>query len=137
MDLCQERGFDLCVHVILGLPGEGPEHYRATARALEPWEYHSVKVHPLHVVRGTALAREHARGGYAPPERAEYVGGLVDFLERIPGSVGVQRFTADAPPRLLVAPAWCRDKNGVLNAMKAEFARLADLREQKRKTGGR
>lgn len=123
MDLCRGRSFERCVHVILGLPGETPGHYRATARAIGAWEYHSIKIHPLHVVRGTALAREHARGDYAPPSRDEYVEGLVDFLERVPASVGVQRFTADAPPHLLVAPPWCRDKNGMLNAMKAEFAR--------------
>jgi radical SAM protein (TIGR01212 family) len=123
MDLCRGRAFERCVHVILGLPGETAEHYRATAREIGAWEYHSIKIHPLHVVRGTALAREHARGDYAPPSQAEYVAGLVDFLERIPASVGVQRFTADAPAAMLIAPAWCRDKNAALNAMKAEFAR--------------
>ena len=121
MDLCAGRGFDLCVHLILGLPGEGPEHYRATARALAPWRYQSVKIHPLHVVRGTRLATEYAQGAYTPLTQAEYVAGLADVLEHIPADVGVQRFTADAPPSLLVAPLWCRDKNGVLNALKAEL----------------
>ncbi len=123
MDLCAGRGFDLCVHLILGLPGESPEHYRATAEALRPWEYHSVKVHPLHVVKGTVLARQYDRGDYRPLEQAEYVEALTDVLERIPASVGVQRFTADAPPEMLVAPQWCRDKNGVLSDLKREFAR--------------
>lgn len=123
MDLCAGRGFDLCVHLILGLPGEGPGHFRASARALRRWRYHSLKIHPLHVVRGTRLALEHARGAYVPLTREAYVAGLADVLERIPSDVGIQRFTADAPPRLLIAPAWCRDKNAVLNALKAEFAR--------------
>lgn len=122
MDLCAGRGFDLCVHLILGLPGEGPTHYRATARALAAWRYQSIKIHPLHVVRGTRLAIEHAQGEYNPLTRAEYVSGLADVLERIPANVGVQRFTADAPPSMLVAPVWCRDKNGVRNALHVEFA---------------
>lgn len=123
MDLCAGRGFDLCVHLILGLPGEGPAHYRATARAIGAWHYHSLKIHPLHVVRGTRLAAEHAAGAYTPLTRAQYVSGLVDVLERIPREVGIQRFTADAPPHLLVAPDWCPDKNAVLNALKDEFTR--------------
>lgn len=123
MNLCAGRGFDLCVHLILGLPGEGPAHYRATARALGAWRYHSLKIHPLHVVRGTRLAAQHAAGEYSPLTRDEYVAGLADVLERIPVDVGIQRFTADAPPPLLVAPSWCQDKNAVLNALKAEFAR--------------
>ena len=123
MDLCSGRGFDLCVHVILGLPGESSGHYRHTASSLNHWSYQSVKIHPLHVVKGTVLASQHARGEYNPLECGEYIEGLVDFLERVPASVGVQRFTADAPPEMLVAPQWCRDKAGVLNAMKKEFQR--------------
>ena len=123
MNLSAGRRFDVCVHLILGLPGEGPAHYRATARALSPWTYHSLKIHPLHVVRGTRLATQHAAGEYVALEREAYVEGLVDVLERVPDTVGIQRFTADAPPEMLVAPRWCRDKNGLLNAMKTEFAR--------------
>jgi uncharacterized protein len=123
MDLCAARGFDLCVHVILGLPGETREHYRATARSLEPWRFHSVKIHPLHVVRGTALERQFRKGEYLPLEQTEYVSGLVDFLERIPSEVGVQRFTADASGDLLIAPEWCRAKSAIRKAMLDEFAR--------------
>jgi radical SAM superfamily enzyme len=111
------------VHVILGLPGETPRHFRGTAEALGVWEYQSIKIHPLHVVRGTALAGQYLRGEYRPLEFAEYIDALVDFLERIPESVAVQRFTGDAPPDILLAPQWCRDKNAVREAMLAEFRR--------------
>jgi len=49
------------------------------------------------------------------------VAGVVDFLERTPAAVGVQRFTADATGDLLVAPAWCRGKSGILAAILEEF----------------
>ncbi len=123
MELSQGTAFDVCVHLILGLPGEGPPHYRETAAALGRWTYQSIKIHPLHVVKGTALARDFTRGGYRPLEMREYVEGLVDVLERIPREVGVQRFTGDAGPDLLLAPLWCRDKGRILSAMQAEFLR--------------
>jgi radical SAM protein (TIGR01212 family) len=123
MDRCQGRGFGICVHVILGMPGEGPPHYRETAAALGRWRYDSIKIHPLHVVKGTALARQFARGEFLPLELEAYVAGLVDFLERVPPEVGVQRFTGDAGADLLLAPAWCSGKSAVLEAMKAEFRR--------------
>lgn len=123
MDRCRGRGFEICVHVILGLPGEGPPHYRETAAALGRWRYDSIKIHPLHVVKGTALARQFERGEYVPLERDAYVAGLADFLERVPRETAVQRFTGDASPDLLLAPAWCRGKGAVLEAMKAEFLR--------------
>jgi radical SAM protein (TIGR01212 family) len=123
MDSCAGRGFDLCVHAILGLPGEGPEHFRATALALRPWPVASVKIHPLHAVRGTALAGEYAAGKWAPLDFGEYVEGLTDFLERVPAATGVQRLTGDAPPGMLLAPLWCRRKDALRAALEAGFAR--------------
>lgn len=123
MDLCRDRGFDLCIHLILGLPGESREHFRSTALALSPWRYHSIKIHPLHIVKGTALEAEYRRGEYRPLTSQEYVEGLVDVLERVPDGVGIQRFTADARGDMLVAPEWCRNKGAIRNAMEAELLR--------------
>lgn len=123
MELARGRAFETCVHVILGLPGEGPPHYRETAAALGRWDFHGIKIHPLHVVAGTALARDYGRGSYRPLEMEEYVAGLADFLERMPPQVGVQRFTADAPEPMLLAPHWCRQKDGIRSALLREFRR--------------
>lgn len=121
MDLCDGRGFEICIHVILGLPGESAFHYRRTACSLIRWKYHSLKIHPLHVVKGTVLARQYEDGKYLPLEKNIYVQGLVDFLERVPPLVGIQRFTGDAPESMLLAPLWCRDKSVLQEAMLAEF----------------
>ena len=121
MKLCNGRSFDICIHIILGLPGESSSHYRQTACALNRWKYHSLKIHPLHVVRDTVLASQYLSGQYLPLEKQEYIEGLVDFLERVPPDVGVQRFTGDAPNNMLLAPRWCREKAAILDAMLAEF----------------
>ena len=123
MDLCRGRSFEVCVHVILGLPGETSIHHRNTAQSLNNWTYHSIKIHPLHVVKGTSLAEDFIRGEYAPLEFEKYVEEIVGFLECVPANVGVQRFTGDAKGDLLVAPQWCRKKNSIRNAMIAEFQR--------------
>jgi uncharacterized protein len=123
MDCARGRRFEICVHVILGLPGEGPPHFRETAAALGCWPYQGIKIHPLHVVAGTPLARQYAAGLYRPLERDAYVEGVVDFLERIPPEVGVQRFTGDAPGDMLVAPLWCRGKAALKEAIIREFRR--------------
>lgn len=122
MQLCHGHGFELNVHVILGLPGEGPEHWRATAIHLAAHPFDSLKIHPLHIVQGTAIARQYAEGRFALPERKTYVEGVVDFLERMPPHIALQRFTGDAPVDMLVAPTWCRDKHGLLRDILAEFA---------------
>jgi radical SAM protein (TIGR01212 family) len=120
---CRGRGFDLCAHVILGLPGESHADMLATADALAALPVDAVKIHNLHVVRDTALERMYRAGEVRLFERDEYVRVVCDFLERLPPEVVVQRLGGDAPPDYLVAPEWCLDKQGLLRAIDAELAR--------------
>jgi radical SAM protein (TIGR01212 family) len=54
--MTNECGLNICVHVILGLPGEDHEMMLQTARFLSGLPIHGVKIHLLYVVRGTPLA---------------------------------------------------------------------------------
>ncbi len=108
------RGFELCVHLMLGLPGEGddaPERLGALAASLP---IASVKLHNLHIVRDTALAREFHQGLIREPTRANYLDGARRFLACLRPDQAVQRIIADAPPHLLLGAPWCRDKQGFL-----------------------
>lgn len=120
---CQGRGFDLCAHVILGLPGESPEDMCATAAALASLPVQAVKIHNLHVVRNTPLEEMYRSGQVRLFERDEYVGIVCDFLERLPPDMVIQRLSGDAPPDYLVAPEWCLDKPALLRAIRAELER--------------
>jgi radical SAM protein (TIGR01212 family) len=120
---CQGRGFDVCVHVILGLPGESREEMLATADLLAGLPIQAVKVHNLHVVKDTPLAEQYARGEVRLFERQEYVELVCDFLERLPAELVIHRLQGDAPPDYLVAPRWCLDKAGLLRAIDAELER--------------
>ncbi|MFH0792732.1 MAG: TIGR01212 family radical SAM protein [bacterium] len=114
MRLAEPYSFDLCVHVILGLPGETRAMMLETADTLAEFRYESLKIHLLHVMRHTPLEQEYHEGRFKLLEREEYVNLVVDFLERVSPQVAIQRLTADAPPQQLVAPDWCRDKGGLL-----------------------
>jgi len=118
---CRERGLAVGVHVILGLPGESRDDMLATARTLAKLDIHSIKPHNLYAVRNTVLAEEVVAGRIRLPERDEYVGWLVDFLEAMPASVVVERLCGDAPPEYLVGPHWCLDKAAVRAAVEQEF----------------
>jgi uncharacterized protein len=120
---CQDRGFDLCAHVILGLPGETHDDMLATAEALAALPVQAVKVHNLHVVRDTPLADMYAKGEARLLERDEYVQVVCDFLERLPPGMVIQRLSGDAPPDYLIAPKWCLDKPALLSAIRAELER--------------
>jgi radical SAM protein (TIGR01212 family) len=120
---CRGRGLDLCTHVILGLPGESRADMLATADAVAALPLNGVKIHNLHVVRDTPLERMYRNGEVRMLERAEFVGLVCDFLERLPPEVVIHRLTGDAPPDYLVAPAWCLDKPGLIRDVEAELHR--------------
>jgi hypothetical protein len=117
------RGLEVVAHVILGLPGEGPEDMAATARYLGGLPLQGVKIHLLYVVRGSALEAMYAAGAYRPLEEKEYVRIVADFLELLPPRLVIHRLTGDPHPEELVAPAWCRHKSRVLSGIREELAR--------------
>ncbi len=120
---CQSRGLDLCIHIILGLPGESPADMLATADTLAALPVQGVKIHNLHVVRDTPLEKMFHAGTVRMLELQEYVQIVCDFLERLPATMVIHRLNGDAPPAYLVAPEWCRDKPAILSAIHAELAR--------------
>ena len=109
----------LAAHVILGLPGETREDWLETARFLAARPVESVKIHPLHVVRGTRLADEWARGGFALPTLEEYARGVAEFASILPPSTAVERVSGEAPSDMLLAPAWSGDRNAIVRAVLA------------------
>lgn len=117
------RGIDAGVHVILGLPGESGDDIRATARELARFDLHSIKFHNLYAVRHTKLAEMVTAGQVVLPQREQYVGWVVDFLELLSPTVVVDRLSGDSPPEFLVGPPWCLDKAGLQRAIAAEFQR--------------
>jgi radical SAM protein (TIGR01212 family) len=117
------RGFEICAHVILGLPGESHRDMLATARELARVNVDAVKIHNLYCVKNTRLADQVAAGEVALMERDEYVRTVVDFIELLPPTMIIERTTGDAPPDYFVGPSWCLDKPAAKRAIDAEFVR--------------
>ena len=117
------RGLEAVAHVILGLPGEGPEEMAATAEYLGRLPLQGVKIHLLYVIKDSGLARLHQAGEYVCLTEDQYVNLVVDFIERLPPHLVIHRLTGDPHPEELVAPAWCLDKPRVLRRLRDEFVR--------------
>lgn len=115
------RGLPVCVHVILGLPGESIEDMLETARFLAGSDIQAVKIHLLYVVRGTILHRWYWEGNYQCLTRAEYAAAAARFLAILPPSVIVQRITGDPHRQELIAPEWALDKQQNLQAIFEEM----------------
>ncbi len=111
----------VCAHVILGLPGETPAMMEETARFLNRCGVWGVKLHNLHVLRGTGLEELYRNGGIALPTLSEYARLAVDVLECLDPRIVVHRINSHSPRRLTVAPAWSVNKLAVVNAVAAEL----------------
>lgn len=117
------RGLRVCAHVILGVPGETREEMLAMAGELNRLGVDGVKLHLLHVMKGTRLAEMYERGEVAVMDRDEYAGIVCDFLERLDPRILIHRLTGDGGHDNLIAPLWSLKKFEVLNLIDAELER--------------
>ncbi|WP_136515005.1 TIGR01212 family radical SAM protein [Geomonas edaphica] len=120
---CQKRGIRVCAHIILGLPGESREEMLSGAEFLNRCGVDGVKIHLLHVMRGTRLAEMYREGQVPLLDRDSYVGLVCDFLERLDPRIVVQRLTGDGNRKDLIAPLWSLAKFEVLNCIDHELER--------------
>jgi hypothetical protein len=117
------RGIPVCAHLIIGLPGETEAHCHDSLDAVLALGVDGVKLHPLHVVKGTRLANEWRKGEYRPWTREDYIRVAADLVERTPREVVFHRMTGTAPKEILLAPDWCSQKWNVLNGIERELRR--------------
>ena len=115
---------NICVHIILGLPNENEEMMLETVRQVAKLKPHQVKLHLLHVIKGTPMARIYERGDYVPLEKEEYVDLVCKSLELLPSETVIGRITGDGLADDLLAPLWSKKKVSVINDIDKElFAR--------------
>ena len=136
LDQLRARGIRVCAHIILGLPGESKAEMLATAQAVAELPLQGVKLHLLHVLRGTPLEIIYQREPFALLTREEYVALVVDILEILPPEMVIHRLTGDGPPEELIGPLWSRKKWEVLNAIDTELERRDTRQGKKQKNNG-
>lgn len=103
-----ERGILVGSHLILGLPGEDHAELMRQADVIASLPLDMVKLHQLQLIRGTRMAREYEQY----PEDFhlytvdEYIDLAIDYIERLPETMVVERFISQSPCELLIAPDW-------------------------------
>ena len=103
-----ERGILVGGHLILGLPGEDHDELMRQAEAIASLPLDMVKLHQLQLIRGTRMAREYEEH----PEDFhlytvdEYIDLAIDYIERLPSTMVIERFISQSPRSLLIAPDW-------------------------------
>ncbi len=107
----KQKGLNVCGHVIFGLPDENEEMMLNTVKASIEWGIDSIKIHPLYVVKNTALAVDYLKGKFKPIDEESYIKLLVESIKMLPPAISVQRVTAGIEDDTLLAPMWCKNKH--------------------------
>lgn len=117
----QKLGLPVCTHLILGLPGEGFAQMKQSLNRVLDLGVQGLKFHPLHVVKGTQLARQWRQGEYQPLTMDEYIMIACSLIEHTPEDVIFHRVTGTANTDLLLTPPWCSKKWAVINGIENEL----------------
>ena len=114
-DELKKRNFEVIVHMILGLPGESEEDMYATVKYLSKKHIDGIKIHGLHILKGTRLASEYEKHPFKIMSLEEYTRVLINCLKLLPKDTVVHRMTGDGDKKILIEPQWSADKKRVLN----------------------
>ncbi len=121
MELTRGRSIHIGAHLILGFPWETREQWLAMADEMSRVGVDALKIHHLHIVRGTALAAEYARQPFRVLGYEEYLDLLCEFVDRLDSRIIIERMFGEAPFGLLVAPTWRRNKNDLVLDIQRKF----------------
>lgn len=110
----------ICVHLMNGLPNETSEMMLETAKQVAQLPIHAVKIHMLHLIKGTKMAEE----SFPLLTMEEYVDITVKQLEVLPSHFIIQRLTGDGVAEDLIGPEWTKKKTIVLNEIDKRMVAL-------------
>ena len=129
VEMTAERGIDVGVHFILGLPGETRQMMLDACRMINELPVRSIKFHQLQIVKGTRMEREYAERpeDFERFSLDEYLDFFVDMLERLRPTLSIERFVGEVPPRFVNETPWGLIRN-------VELLRLLDRRLEERAT---
>ena len=108
--LARERGLKVCSHLIVGLPGEGQSECLETLKQVVETGVDGIKLHPLHIVKGSIMARAWQAGRLQGIDLADYTVSAGEMIRHTPAEVIYHRISASARRPMLLAPLWCENR---------------------------
>ena len=111
----EKTSIKACVHIMDGLPFENKEGMLQTVKDIAHLPFEAIKIHMLHVIKGTKLAEMYEEKPFELISREEYIDLVVRQLELLPPEIIVERLTGDPIKEDLITPAWLLNKTTILN----------------------
>lgn len=109
------------IHLILGIPGETNKQILDSIKYVSEKNVWGVKLHMLHVLRGTDLAEYYCHTKFKILTLEEYVKLVCDSLELLRPETVIHRLTGDGKKSELIEPLWTLHKLKVLSNIDKEL----------------
>ena len=119
----RDRNINVVVHIINGLPYETKEMMIETAKYLNKLDIQGIKIHMLHILKGTKLAKIYNEKPFHVLTKEEYIDIVCDQLEYINENIVINRITGDPSIDDLIEPNWLVKKFCVLNDIDKEMVK--------------
>ena len=123
----KDSGIKFVTHMIVGLPTEEREDILNTAKCIVQSGAWGIKIHSLHIIKGTPLERLYNETNFKVFTLDEYVDIVVTILKLLPDKMVVHRVTGDGKKDEVVEPKWSLNKRKVLNEIEKELKKRENI----------
>ncbi|EKK4002284.1 TIGR01212 family radical SAM protein [Cronobacter sakazakii] len=104
------RGLRVCTHLIVGLPGETRSDALASLERVVETGVDGIKLHPLHIVEGSIMAKAWRAGRLSGIALDDYTVTAGEMIRHTPPDIIYHRISASARRPTLLAPLWCENR---------------------------
>ncbi len=111
------------IHLIMGLPGEDREQMLKNISYVSVFKPWGVKIHMLHILQNTDLAKYYLNTHFNVMSQEEYVELICDSLELLSEDIVIHRLTGDGKKSDLIEPRWTLNKLKVLSDIDKELVK--------------
>ena len=123
----KDNDIKFVTHMIVGLPTEEREDILNTAKCIVQSGAWGIKIHSLHIIKGTPLERLYNDTNFKVFTLDEYVDIVVTILKLLPDKMVVHRVTGDGKKDEVVEPKWSLNKRKVLNEIEKELKKRENI----------
>ncbi|MFN3016617.1 TIGR01212 family radical SAM protein [Vibrio coralliilyticus] len=103
-------GIKVCTHLIVGLPKETHQDNIDTMRKVIDVGTDGIKLHSLHIVEGSTMAKAWKAGKLNAPSLQQYVNTASAMIRMTPPDIVFHRVSSAARRPTLLAPLWCENR---------------------------
>lgn len=120
----REKGIEVVVHIINGLPYETKNMMIETADYLNTLDIQGVKIHSLLILEGTKMGEDFKANPFPILSLEEYKDIVVEQIRHLSKNIIIHRLAADGVINDLIEPKWTIKKMVVMNEIDKKMRRI-------------